>query len=257
MAIISSLMVTQPGKEEECEQSIKSFTNQKFKEKELIIIHDGGLKFHRILQGIVEKHPNHHIEIHREPQKSLGLLRNRSIELANCPYVCQWDDDDLSHPDRLSIQFEYLQNNEAEFCFMTDQLHLFSEQKLLFWDDWRVENPPGHLIQGTLLGRRDLIGAYPDLAVGEDTDLVMDLVNRDCKIAAMSGFGWMYIYTYNGRNAWGESHHKAISNWKRLKYDALMERLPLLQAKLLDYQLPYRSLSMLHERGKFEIPLNI
>ncbi len=254
--MISCLMVTKEGREQECRASIKSFARQSFNPKELIVVHDGPEHFHHALSAIAATYPGTQIHLFAEPpEQSLGTLRNRSAALAGYPYICQWDDDDLSHPARLTHQFGYLIKCGAEFCFMTDQLHLFVEQKQLFWDDWSVENYPGNLIQGTILGRRDLLGKYPDLPRGEDTELVFRLVQEGYKIASLSDYGWMYIYSYNGRNAWSLDHHKAISRWKRLNYDALKERLSLLEEKLPDYRLPYDKISMLHEKGKFEISL--
>lgn len=254
--MISCLMVTKEGREEECRASFKSFSRQSFNAKELIVVHDGSENFHKALSAIAASHPGMQIQLIAEPPgQNLGALRNRSVALAGYPYICQWDDDDLSHPSRLANQFDYLRNNDAEFCFMTDQLHLFVEQKQLFWDDWSVENYPGNLIQGTILGRRELLGSYPDSPKGEDTELVFRLVQEGYKIAPLSDHGWMYIYTYNGRNVWSLDHHKAISRWKRLNYDALKERLSILEEKLPDYRLPYNKISMLHENGKFEISL--
>jgi glycosyltransferase involved in cell wall biosynthesis len=248
-------MVTQSGREAECKSSIENFSRQSFSNKELIVIHDGPDEFHQHLCTVISNYPKSQIQVFSSPKQSLGLLRNQSVKLANYPYICQWDDDDLSHPDRLALQFEFLQQMNAEFCFLTDQLHLFSEQRVLFWDDWSVERYPGNLIQGTMLGRRDLVGEYADLSTGEDTDLVSRIIAQGNTIAPMSGFGWMYLYIYNGRNAWSLEHHKAISNWKRLKYNTLKSKQSLLEQKLLDYGLAYDSLSMLHERGKFEIQL--
>lgn len=256
--MISCLMVTQTGREKECRASIESFARQTFSATELIIVHDGTADFHRALSMIAAEHPGAKILIFAEPAgQSLGTLRNRSVVLAAYPYICQWDDDDLSHPARLACQFAHLKKTDSDFCFMTDQLHLFTAEKQLFWDDWSVESYPGNLIQGTILGRRDLLGIYPDLPRGEDTELVFRLVKEGHKIASLSDYGWMYIYTYNGRNAWSLDHHKAISRWKRLNYGSLKERLSLLEEKLRDYRLPYDKISMLHEKGKFEISLCI
>ena len=249
-------MVTQEGRENECRASIRSFARQTFDKKELVIVHDGSAGFHTWLLEVAAEYPEADMRIFLESSgHTLGALRNRSLYLANYSYFCQWDDDDLSHPTRLAIQYDYLKKAGADFCFMTDQLHLFTEQALLFWDDWSVEDYPGNLIQGTILGRRELVGNYPERSRGEDTELVFRLVHEGCKIAPLSHHGWMYIYIYNGRNAWDLDHHKAISRWKRLNYKALESRISLLREKLPDYNLPFKNISMLHEKGSFEISL--
>ena len=40
------------------------------------------------------------------PGVSLGAARNLTVDTARGAYVCQWDDDDLYHPERLRIQYE-------------------------------------------------------------------------------------------------------------------------------------------------------
>ncbi len=175
---------------------------------------------------------------------TLGELRNLAVKLAKYPLVCQWDDDDLYHPRRLEIQYAYLKIKNADFCFLTDQLHLFQEEHLLYWDDWNAESPPLNLIQGTLMGKKQLLGQYPALSRGEDTPVVMDLVRCGHKIAALGGMGWIYIYIYTGKNVWDKEHHMAISDWKHLSGDRLKTQISLLDARLREYATTLDPVSM-------------
>jgi len=254
--MISCLMVTRTGRESECRSSIRSFAMQTFTDRELIVVHDGDDAFERHLASIVSQYPDCEIGIKRQSSgKTLGELRNISVAAAQYPLICQWDDDDLNHPLRLDLQFRQLQKSAADFCFMTDQLHFFAKQKILFWDDWNAEYFPGNLIQGTILGNKELLGLYPEKSKGEDTELVFDLVNRHCKITTLEGVGWAYIYVYNGRNTWSEEHHKSISQWKRLTYEKLAPRLADLEHRLREYRLPFTDMTVLHEKGKHIIDL--
>ena len=251
--MISCLMVTQPGRLSECAASIASFSRQTLKARQLIIVHDGPDAFHQSLLTIARQYPDDDIRIHAEHHQSLGRLRNRTVELADHPVVCQWDDDDLNHPRRLEIQFEQMNQSQAEFCFFTDQLHWFEPQGLMFWDNWNVESYPGNLIQGTLMGLRDKMGEYPDLSRGEDTPMVFGLAKQSTRIATMRGFGWLNIYRYNGRNAWDMKHHLSISRLKHLRRDELEARLKLLQEKLGDYEQDWRRIRFPHESGSFDL----
>ena len=244
--MISCLMITQAGRLAEISRAIACFRSQTFTPRELVIVHDGSDDFHHQLLLLIESEPDRGMfQIHQaQPGHALGELRNVSVKLAKYPLVCQWDDDDLYHPRRLEIQFAYLRIHGADFCFLTDQLHLFEDNRLLFWDDWNVESPPGNLIQGTLLGNNSMLGEYPALARGEDTPVVMDLIRRGHKIAALSGMGWIYIYVYTGKNAWEREHHLAISSWKHLSDKRFIPLQGELEVRLREYPTVLGSVNM-------------
>jgi len=198
----------------------------------------------------VADYPGQRILVHREfGTGTLGILRNVSVDLARGPLVCQWDDDDLYHPLRLAVQFDRLQATRSDFCFFTDQLHWFEQDNLLLWDDWAVEEPPMQFIQGTLMGDKAKLGAYPALERGEDTQALVDMIARGCRLAGLSGHGYLYVYVYNGKNTWDLQHHAAISAAKRVRHDRLMEVLPLLRRHLPNYGWPVKALSLPHDRG--------
>lgn len=239
-----------------CRASFANFADQDFVDKELVVVHDGPNSFAKWLEGLADSHPDIDVQLKQvRPGSSLGSLRNRTLEAASYPIVCQWDDDDLCHPSRLSVQYAHLLENKADFSFLTDQLHLFTRDQVMFWDDWSVEAWPGNLIQGTLMGKKELIGAYPDLRVGEDTDLVRRLVCEGYRIAPLSDRGWLYLYVFHGDNAWDETHHKEISRWKRRGEKALRRDLELLRNVLPAFRLPYTKVVLLHEAGRFTINL--
>lgn len=244
--MISCLTVTQPDRLPELSRAIQCFRRQTFAPRELVIVHDGDADFQRAIRQLLdaEKEPAL-FQVYAAPAGlPLGELRNLAVELARYPLVCQWDDDDLYHPRRLEMQFAYLKIQGAEFCFLTDQLHLFEDENRLYWDDWNVEPPPMNLIQGTLLGNKQLLGSYPALARGEDTPVVMGLVRQGYKIAALGGVGWLYVYTYSGKNVWDREHHAAISVWKHLRGERLKAQIALLDARLREYPTALRIVDM-------------
>ena len=235
--MISCLTITQPGRLSELARAIDCFRVQTFRERELVIVHDGAPEFHHAVEQLLGNEGDKGLfHLHAVPGGStLGELRNFAVELAQYPIVCQWDDDDLYHPRRLEIQFAYLKIQSADFCFLTDQLHFFEQERRLFWDNWNVDPPPMNLIQGTLMGNKYLLGRYPALKRGEDTPVVMDLIRRGHKVAALGDVGWLYIYVYTGKNVWDREHHAAISRWKHLRGERLKAQIPLLDARLREY----------------------
>lgn len=255
--MISCLTVTQTGRLPELSRAVSCFLGQTFPQRELVIVHDGDAPFHYAVRQLLGINcDNSLFQVHQAPSGlSLGELRNLAVELASYPLVCQWDDDDLYHPRRLEIQFAYLRLQGANFCFLTDQLHLFEDTRLLYWDDWNIETPPMNLIQGTLLGEKSLMGQYPALAKGEDTPLVMDLVRRKNKIAALGGMGWIYIYAYTGKNVWEKEHHEAISRWKHMDSARLQQHKSLMDSRLREYNTPFGAVNM--PCGDQLLPLHI
>lgn len=253
--MISCLTITQPGRLPELKRAVACFRSQTLKERELVIIHDGDSDFHQAVQGLIECGPDkgqyqvHHVS----SGQTLGELRNLAVSLAKYPIVCQWDDDDLYHPRRLEIQFAFLKINGADFCFLTDQLHLFEAERILYWDNWNKETYPMNLIQGTLMGNKRLLGLYPALTRGEDTPVMRELVKRGRKIAALGGMGWIYIYVYTGKNVWEREHHAAISDWKHLGGEQLNKQIKLLDARLREYPIDFGPVSMPCENRLLEL----
>lgn len=255
--MISCLTITQPGRLPELARAIRCFCSQTFTERELVIVHDGDTDFHHAIRQLLENHGNTaQFQLHAAPSGlTLGELRNVSVQLARYPLVCQWDDDDLYHPRRLETQFGYLKIHGADFCFLTDQLHLFEDTNQLYWDDWNVEIPPMNLIQGTLMGSKQLLGQYPALAKGEDTLVVRNLVRCGYKIAALGGMGWLYIYTYSGKNVWDREHHAAISAWKHLHGTQLTEKIDMLNTRLQEYPATLRVVEMPCEQQRVTLQI--
>lgn len=255
-ALISCLTVTQPGRLEELKCSIRCFNRQTYAHRELVLVHDGDDAFDRELHALLEDVPEAHRRLLRaERGTPLGALRNLAVSSARGTLVCQWDDDDLYHALRLEAQHRHLEESGGDFCFLTDQLHWFRNTGEFFWDDWNVEAYPMNLIQGTLMGRRETMPGYPPLYRGEDTPVLQALYRQGAKLSGMSGYGYLYIYTYSGKNAWGLAHHGAISHWKGMRKGRLEAARGRLESHLADYGLPIHAARFPHEEGEMIIRL--
>jgi len=254
--VISCLTVTKTGRLEQLKLAVHCFNRQSHAGREMVIVHDGDEAYEEQLERLLERFPGEKFRVVRTgPGKSLGELRNLSVEAAAGNLVCQWDDDDLYHPERLAQQYRCLIERNADFCFLTDQLHWFQNTSEFFWDDWNVETYPMNLIQGTLMGRRAMMPRYPALPRGEDTPLLRAIHNSGTKLADLGGYGYLYIYTYSGQNAWDFSHHAAISRWKRLRKDRLDTERDRLTRELQRYDLPVREARFPHDDGEMVIKL--
>ncbi len=253
--MISCLTITQAGRSDILARAVADFARQTFAERELLIVHDGGAAFDAEVQVLAAANPAAPIRVFSAPPGlSLGALRNLSVDQAAGDYVCQWDDDDRYHPQRLEIQWQALHKENAEFCFLCDQLHLFADDARLFWDDWNNDAYPMNFIQGTLLGRKELMPRYPDARRGEDTDLMLQLLRAGHPIARVRDAGWAYVYVFHGGNAWEKQHHAAIAQAKGLSPARLLAREAVLRKRLPEYQPPLGALEMPCGNGVIRFP---
>ena len=239
--MISCLCVTRGDRPGLLSEAVADFVRQTFPDRELVILHDGDDAVHAGVRAIVAAHAGVLIRIERtRPGSRLGELRNIAIARARGEWICQWDDDDRFHPERLRLQWEHAQSEEAAVNYLVDQLHWFQPDNLLFWDDWGREPYPMNVIQGTILARRDVMPPYPDIGRGEDTLQTRALLRAEAskafRVSRLRGMGWCYIYRFHGCNAWHAAHHRAISAVKHMAKARLLPRLAGLRERLKDYR---------------------
>ena len=217
-------------------------------------MHEGDPSFDQALENMAGRYNLTAFQLVSAPVSTpLGALRNLSVASAKGEYLCQWDDDDLYHPERLSIQFNKMLSDHCHFSFMTDQLHLYERIGHVYWENWNHRPMPYNWIHGSVMGRKDHFPGYPQLKRGEDTGLAMEILDRDEPVSLLADHGYLYIYTYNGENTWDMRHHISISQDTRKTARELMALSNLLRQELPMYQLPYKKLLLPHDEGTLEI----
>ncbi len=242
--MISCITITQAGREAMVADAMADFAQQTVVSRELLIVHDGNSGLHERLAHLADSHAakckKALIRVERaETGLSLGALRNIATDHAEGEWICQWDDDDRYHPERLRLQWQAAQNERADCCFLVDQLHWFRQTGALFWDDWNNEPYPMNFVQGTLLCKRARMPRYPELRRGEDTAFTWDLLrashDQGFNVARLRGVGWCYIYSYHGANAWDAAHHEAIAAAKHWPAARLIAQRSKLSVALSEY----------------------
>lgn len=109
METISCLAVTRAVRLAALERSMRAFARQTWPRRELVVVHDGGAALQTSIESLAAGFPGCDIRVHGEaPGRPLGALRNASVERATGTLVCQWDDDDLYHPERLVEPVEHV-----------------------------------------------------------------------------------------------------------------------------------------------------
>ena len=104
--------------------SVKSFVEQTYSNKKLLIINDGEYSLSDLNCDEVEE-----IRVDNSDGKlKLGGLRNVAFDhMQEGDVWVQWDDDDWRHPSLLEIQYKYLSDNDVGACFLNEQVMYFFE----------------------------------------------------------------------------------------------------------------------------------
>lgn len=209
------------------------------------MVSDGGRDYCRALE--------HHLEtegignarvVAVEPGSALGTLRNVSLDAAVGDIVCQWDDDDCYHPDRILRQVEQMTRQGAVACFLTDHLQLLEPDGLLYWLDWTLnarEEKEYRLFPPTVMMVKDNRFRYvetgPRAHLGEDLALAADLC-RQVPVATMSGVGWLYLYNFHGGNTCSKEHHYRLSARRSIPNDWVAARSAQIRWAVQQYPIP-------------------
>src|SRR5579862_4912910 len=126
----SCLMVT-PADDSRIEliaRSIACYHRQTYPMKELLIVGDGlsRSRQQRLLR-LARRFGNAEIRcLFPAGRHTLGALRNIGLKAARGDVLCQWDDDDLRHPDCLRIQMSDLELWDYSAVCLQNFLHFYS-----------------------------------------------------------------------------------------------------------------------------------
>ena len=227
--LVSCLMVTgrRPAL---AELAMDCFRRQTYPNRELIVVDDSGTD---ALAEAVARHDGGKrasIRWLRLPPegKALGALRNISLAEARGEFLCQWDDDDLSAPDRLYRQAAALLATGADAC---------APARLQLWwpaRDWLSESS-SRVWECALMWKKDGIIAYPELRAGEDTPPVEALAKRG--LIALLEDPALYTYVHHGANTFPDQHWLKL--WSASRRQATGETCRL-RLGLMDGPLPCR-----------------
>jgi len=163
MTILPEISVLLPvfNAERYLKMSIDSILNQTFPDFELIVINDGSTDSS---EQIILSYNDSRIKYYKNPQ-NIGLIAtlNRGIDLCNGRFVARMDADDISLPERLQKQWDFL-NNHSEFVMLGSGMEIIDSEnqhivnkKICF---------PAHLIKTQLFFKCAFV--HPSVIIRKD-----------------------------------------------------------------------------------------
>jgi glycosyltransferase involved in cell wall biosynthesis len=234
-------MVTLPvaGRLPYVKSSVGAYARQAYPNKELLVAINGGDADARA--ALVDyfdalKRPDIRV-LQIDGDLTLGRLRNITLEQAHGEAICQWDDDDLHHPDRLSLQLQALLEGDYEAAYLQDVMQYVPADRSLYWTRWSATEAQYH--PGTLMARRGAPILYEteggQACLGEDLKVALAL-NARGKVRRIDGIAHLFVYTSHGANSWDDGHHKMLRDRLAISRGLLLRR----EAEIRDGLRPYR-----------------
>lgn len=144
-------------------EAVASILNQSLIKFELIIIDDGSTdNTTKLIKGFSDNRIQY---VFSDLNRGSYVARNKGLELAQGKYIVMADSDDISHPDRLRVQYDYLESNPFVVAIGTRRELINSEGKSNYVTEEPLESDEikiaylrdNCLSQSTLMFRQDLL----------------------------------------------------------------------------------------------------
>lgn len=184
-----SVLISVYNDEQRISNAIESILNQTYENFELLIMDDySNDETYAVCKEFEEKDTR--IKLFKN-NKNLGLTKslNLLIEKSNHPIIARQDSDDISFPDRLNQQLNFMNSNNLDACTTiayTNTLKRrrpFLSQYLPQKFVMKYKNP---FVHGTLVIKKDILsrlGNYNEkFYYSQDYKLITDLINEKFKI---------------------------------------------------------------------------
>ena len=252
--MISCLMVTRATETRlgYVKRSIADYCAQSHADRELVVVINRARRADiAALAAHVEALDRADIRLTMAPDDlTLGALRNRSVDIAAGDMICQWDDDDLYHPERLERQHAALTEGGCDAVYLQELLHYNPGRSALYLANWRGTAFGGH--PGTLMARRSTGIRYPELGAdatkGEDSVAARALIARG-GVGFLRGAPHLTLYVSHGENTWAGPHHDMLLEKLATSTALLIRREASLRAGLAPFGFPAGSIDVVGDNG--------
>jgi glycosyltransferase involved in cell wall biosynthesis len=220
--------------------AIAAFDRQTHPNRELVIVVNGGDDEAReallAYLGSLGRKDVRAVEV-PGPAVPVGALRNVSFEEARGDVVCQWDDDDLYHPERVSRQLQAMTAADCEAAYLQEVMQYIPKAGALYWTNWAATEAKAH--PGTLMARKDAGVRYDKQGrwaqLGEDLKVALDLEERG-RVCRLAGQPHLFLYVNHGANSWDEAHLAMLTDRLAISKGLLSRREAQLREGLSAFQ---------------------
>jgi glycosyltransferase involved in cell wall biosynthesis len=227
--LVSCLMVTLPSPRRLAfvERAIAAYAAQTHAPRELVIVLDQGpAEAKAAITDHVETLGRDDIRIvEARGALTLGALRNLSRASARGEVHCQWDDDDLHHPERVERQLAALVESGAQAVCLQEVMQFFTASRTLYWTNWRAAEPT--VMPATLTCRADAPVRYPETGprarLGEDSEVCDQLLRLD-GLHRLADAPQLMVYVNHGANTWNDGFHQMLAERLGLSQGLLRRR---------------------------------
>lgn len=240
--LVSCLMVTLPVPERlvAMTRAVEAFLHQSHPDRELIVVVDQGERRHRdAVAAVLAGFERQEIKvIMPDVPMTLGALRNLSVDHASGEVLCQWDDDDLHHPQRITKQLAQPAHGECAATLLQDVMLYDLPRRKLYWTNWAAT--PATVHPGTLLCLRSVMQRYPESGPNAllNEDLVLlEALRAKHEVRALAGAPHLYIYITHGANISSPPHLAMLRDRLSISRALLQRREQALREGLKPFEL--------------------
>ncbi|MFI4976867.1 MAG: glycosyltransferase family 2 protein [Caulobacterales bacterium] len=216
-------------------RALEAFCAQTHATRELLIVTDPGAKAGlETMAAALGRDDIRIIEANRAAP--LGALRNIARDNARGDVHCQWDDDDLHHPERLERQLAVLTARSAQAVCLQEVMQFFPAERALYRTNWRATE--AGVFPGSLMCRANAPARYPETGpaarLGEDLDVVAQL-RKGGRLHALADAPHLYVYVSHGANSWPDDHHRMLADRLAVSPGLLRRHEPQLRQGLMPF----------------------
>lgn len=192
--MISIIMSTYREKTEYIRLSIESMLNQTYRDIELILVPDD--PDNNSVTEVLKEYQARDTRIRiLENKKNLGLpgALNKALKEARGEYIARMDADDISHPERLEAQLQFLQDHDLDLvgtrkqCINENGERISGSETPFYSPDTVMRRLRWHdcLPHSTWLAKREVyhrLGGYRDMPRSEDFDFLLRSLEQGMKM---------------------------------------------------------------------------
>lgn len=181
-----SVIIPTYNREKTIKRAIDSVLNQTYQNIEVIVVDDCS---NDNTEQVIHEYNDQRLIYHKLEQNSGACVaRNKGVELAKGEYIAFQDSDDEWLPDKLRVQKEYLEKNQADICFCSLKNFLMNgETEVIPANPVNSKEILSSLLQNnfistqTIFGKKHCFKEEPfdsDFPRFQDWDLVIRLSQR-------------------------------------------------------------------------------